>query len=63
MEIITVKSRTIIFKYKIAEWHLSIHLILGNKCNYIIDTGLGLLCTAPVLECLFVLFVTFFIAC
>lgn len=40
MKIEKIKNRNIIFKYNIAEWDLNIHLIMGNRYNYIIDTGL-----------------------
>ncbi|WP_027628039.1 MBL fold metallo-hydrolase [Ruminiclostridium cellobioparum] len=50
MEIIKVKKRNIVFKYNIADWDLNLHLIVGNKYNYIIDTGLGSLSISPVIE-------------
>ncbi len=50
MNIEKIKNRNVIFKYNIAEWDLNIHLIMGTKYNYIIDTGLGSLSIAPVLE-------------
>jgi len=50
MEIVKIKNRNIIFKYNLAEWDLNIHLIVGDKYNYIIDTGLGSLSISPVME-------------
>lgn len=50
MKIEKIKNRNIIFKYNVAEWDLNIHLILGKKYNYIIDTGLGSCSIAPVKE-------------
>lgn len=50
MKIEKVSSRNIIFKYKIADWDLNIHLIMGKKFNYIIDSGLGSSSTAPIME-------------
>lgn len=50
MTIEKIKNRNVIFKYNIAEWDLNIHLIMGDKYNYIIDTGLGSQSIAPVKE-------------
>lgn len=50
MKIEKIKDRNIIFKYNLPDWDLNIHLIIGNKYNYIIDTGLGSFCIAPVKE-------------
>lgn len=42
MQIQKVKSRSVIFRDSPhPSWDLNIHLILGRKYNYIIDTGLG----------------------
>lgn len=49
MDIEQVKKRNIIFKYNIAEWDLNIHLIMGSKYNYVVDTGLGSLSVEPVI--------------
>jgi len=50
MNIEKIGSRNIIFTYKLPEWNLNLHLILGNKYNYIIDTGLGSNSVAPIKE-------------
>jgi glyoxylase-like metal-dependent hydrolase (beta-lactamase superfamily II) len=50
MKIERIKNRSIVFKYNIAEWDLNIHLIMGDKYNYIIDTGLGSMSVAPIKE-------------
>lgn len=51
MKIQRIKSRGVLFTYKTSgDWDLNIHLIMGNKYNYIIDTGLGSLSIAPVME-------------
>jgi glyoxylase-like metal-dependent hydrolase (beta-lactamase superfamily II) len=50
MTIEKVKSRNIVFRYHPAEWDLNIHLIMGDKYNYIVDTGLGSKSVAPVKE-------------
>ncbi len=50
MEINRTGSRSIVFTYPVKGWDLNIHLILGRKYNYIIDTGLGSLSMAPVKE-------------
>lgn len=46
-----IKNRSILFSHEnLPEWDLHIHLILGNKHNFLIDTGLGSLSVKPVLE-------------
>ncbi|QHQ60001.1 MBL fold metallo-hydrolase [Anaerocolumna sedimenticola] len=51
MKINKIKSRNIIFTYNIPDgWDLNLHLILGDKYNYIIDTGLGSLSILPVIN-------------
>ncbi|MFD1739039.1 MBL fold metallo-hydrolase [Bacillus salitolerans] len=44
-----IKKRNILFTdHTPWGWDLNCHLILGNQYNYIIDTGLGSLSTAPI---------------
>ena len=50
MEIITVKSRHVIFRFRVDGWDLNIHLIRGRERNYIVDSGLGPEMMAPVLS-------------
>ncbi len=51
MKIEKIKNRGILFTDKTSsEWDINIYLILGSKYNYIVDTGLGSLSTAPVRE-------------
>lgn len=51
MEIIKVKSRSIVFRFfQDGEWYYNLHLILGKKHNFIIETGLGSGSVAPVLD-------------
>ncbi len=51
MKIEKIKNRGVLFTLKTAfDWDMNIYLILGNKYNYIIDTGLGALNMAPVIE-------------
>ena len=50
MKIERIKNRHVIFKYPVTAWDLNIHLIMGNKFNYLIDTGLGSLSVAPIQE-------------
>lgn len=51
MKIEKIKNRNILFTSSIpAGWNLNIHLIMGEKYNYIIDTGLGSVNTMPVKE-------------
>ena len=50
MQIERVGDRSIVFTYPVSGWDLNVHLILGMKYNYLIDTGLGSLSIAPVKE-------------
>lgn len=51
MKIEKVKNRSILFTINMPSgWDLNIHLIKGEKYNYIIDTGLGSLCIKPIRE-------------
>ncbi|MDP4090884.1 MAG: MBL fold metallo-hydrolase [Bacillota bacterium] len=51
MQIQKIKNRNILFTYdEIPEWDLNLHLILGRKYNYIIDTGLGAMSVEPIKE-------------
>jgi glyoxylase-like metal-dependent hydrolase (beta-lactamase superfamily II) len=46
-----IKNRGFLFtSSNSSEWDLNIHLIMGDKYNYIIDTGLGSLSIAPIKE-------------
>ncbi len=51
MKIEKIKDRSILFTTTVPDgWNLNVHLIMGDKYNYIIDTGLGSLNIAPVKE-------------
>ncbi len=50
MKIEKIKNRNVLFKFPVTDWDLNIHLIMGNKYNYLIDTGLGSLRVAPIQE-------------
>jgi glyoxylase-like metal-dependent hydrolase (beta-lactamase superfamily II) len=50
MKIEKLSERHIIFKYDLIEWDLNIHLIVGKKYNYLIDTGLGSASVEPIME-------------
>ena len=51
MEIRKIKNRSVLFTSSPAStWNLNVHLIMGEKNNYIIDTGVGSLGIAPVKE-------------
>lgn len=41
MKIQTVGRRSILFVFEYPEWNLNLHLILGDKYDYLIDTGMG----------------------
>jgi hypothetical protein len=45
-----IKNKNIVFVHKTPEWDLNIHLIMGGRYNYVIDTGLGAFSVAPVKE-------------
>jgi len=51
MRIEKIKNRSVLFTYSTsAGWDLNLHLIMGEKYNYIIDTGLGELSVEPIKE-------------
>lgn len=51
MQITKIKNRSILFTTSPAStWNLNVHLIKGEKNNYIIDTGVGSLGISPVKE-------------
>lgn len=51
MNIRKIKNRSVLFTfYNSPEWDLNIHLIMAEKYNYLIDTGLGSLTVKPVQE-------------
>ena len=51
MRIEKIKNRSVLFTYSTsAGWDLNLHLIMGRKYNYIIDTGLGHLSVEPIKE-------------
>lgn len=51
MKIQKIRNRSILFSRSLpAGWDLNVHLILGNKNNYLIDTGLGSSFIAPIKE-------------
>jgi len=45
-----IGTRNVVFRYELPEWDLNLHLILGRRCNYVVDTGLGSESVAPVVE-------------
>jgi len=50
MKIEKIGKRNIVFKYELPEWDLNLHLILGQRYNYLIDTGLGSKSVAPIID-------------
>jgi glyoxylase-like metal-dependent hydrolase (beta-lactamase superfamily II) len=52
MQLNRIKKRGFLFTYHQPGWNLNIYLIIGKKYNYIIDTGLGSFCVAPILDCI-----------
>lgn len=47
-----IKSRNLMFRFPVDGWELNLHVILGRKYNYVVDTGLGSLSVAPIQEIL-----------
>lgn len=45
-----IKGRSVVFRYAVEDWHLNLHLILGNRHNFLIDTGLGAGSVGPILQ-------------
>lgn len=51
MKVQKIKNRGVLFTYTTSSgWDLNIHVIMGEKYNYIIDTGLGSLSMGPIKE-------------
>ena len=50
MHIEKVGKRNVVFTYHLAEWDLNLHLIMGRRYHYIVDTGLGSESVAPIKE-------------
>lgn len=51
MKVQKIKSRSVVFTYQtVDEWDLNVHLIVGDKYNYIIDTGFGAGSMVPVMD-------------
>ncbi|MEA5040430.1 MAG: MBL fold metallo-hydrolase [Clostridiaceae bacterium] len=50
MDIMKIKTRHVLFRFQMPDWDLNLHLILGTRYNYLVDTGLGSLSVAPVRE-------------
>lgn len=50
MQIKKIKNRGVLFTHSNTDWNLNVYLIIGNKYNYIIDTGLGSLSIDPIKE-------------
>lgn len=50
LKIQKIKNRGVLFTFDNSkEWDLNLYLIMGDKYNYIIDTGLGSLSISPIL--------------
>ncbi len=41
MKIHTIKHRNVIFEFAYPDWNLNLHLIMGEKHDFLIDTGMG----------------------
>ena len=54
MELLTqtplrLKKRSLVYTFDCDSWNLNLHLILGRRNNFLIDTGLGSACIKPIL--------------
>lgn len=47
MRVQKIGKRSLVFTYPGQEWNLNLHVILGDRYNYVIDTGLGPKSVAP----------------
>lgn len=50
MEKQKISSRNYVYKYNLEEWDLNLHLIRGDRYNYLIDTGMGRCYLEPLWE-------------
>ena len=49
MKIQNIKNRSVLFTfYNSPDWDLNLHLIMGDKYNYLVDSGLGSLSIEPI---------------
>ena len=48
MQMKRVGRRRLVFTFPVADWNLNIHVIMGRRFNYLIDTGLGSLSMEPI---------------
>jgi glyoxylase-like metal-dependent hydrolase (beta-lactamase superfamily II) len=50
MKVQKVGKRSLVFTYQFPEWNLNLHIINGDRYNYVIDTGLGPKCVQPLMK-------------
>ncbi|MGE5494108.1 MAG: MBL fold metallo-hydrolase [Burkholderiales bacterium] len=50
MKVQKIGKRSLVFTYKFPEWDLNLHVINGEKYNYVIDTGCGPANVLPLME-------------
>ncbi len=50
MKIQKIGKRSLVFTYKFTEWNLNLHVIKGERYNYVIDTGCGPENVLPLME-------------
>ncbi len=46
---LSVKKRSLVFTFNCGSWNLNLHLLLGRRNNFLVDTGLGPACIAHIL--------------
>lgn len=50
MKVQKIGKRSLVFTYPGPEWNLNLHIIMGDRYNYVIDTGCGPKSVAPLLK-------------
>jgi glyoxylase-like metal-dependent hydrolase (beta-lactamase superfamily II) len=50
MKVQKIGKRSLVFTYKFSEWDLNLHVIKGDRYNYVIDTGCGPENVLPLME-------------
>lgn len=50
MQIFKITDRNIVFRFSYPEWDLNLHLILGERRDFLIDTGVGKENVEPILN-------------
>lgn len=49
MKVHSISKRHVLFEYRYPQWNLNLHLILGEKYDFLIDSGMGRSTVEPIL--------------